>query len=580
MASTFVLWLIGIASSLMFIKRAKLHFSNSRVIAASICLAAAGIAGGIFFSMPKSPACAAILANTPVGEAKGAMPGRVAWIYDSTAAKWGGLEDGHWWEDDNTNQSSVDSMMSRVIGLVSGKSDDAAAWDTLFRYYNQSHNRGNTGYVKGEKIAIKINLTFCNHSQSFCCVDTATYDLYKKLDYMYTSPQAMLALIRQLVHKAGVSPEDISIGDPIAYFPNQFYDYCHAEFPDVKYLDYAGKFGRTKAELSDVPVYWSSRPEGVKPDYIPATFTEATYLINLANMKSHMGAGITACAKNHYGSFLRLPDEDGYYDLHQSLAFLSPYMGSYRTLVDIMGHSHLGGKTLLYLVDGLYSGNHNNDTVPHKWNTAPFNGGWTSSIFGSQDPVAIESVLLDLFQLDEDSYQYPKIAGAEDYLVEAAQADNPPSGTFYDPNHANATDRLSSLGVFEHWNNPNDRQYSRNLSTGSGIELIFAREAASGIHSRIPRASVTGSNSLTILPGTDIAEIRVSQKQRVKCIILDSKGRNTKTALNGTIAAGRHQIHIKQALPGMPAGFYFVSLYIAEGADYRLKSTRVMRLPK
>jgi hypothetical protein len=53
-------------------------------------------------------------------------------------------------------------------------------------------------------------------------------------------------------------------------------------------------------------------------------------------------------------------------------------MGSYRALVDIMGSEQLGGKTLLYLIDGLYAGNHNNDTVPHKWNTAPFNGGWTS----------------------------------------------------------------------------------------------------------------------------------------------------------------------------------------------------------
>jgi hypothetical protein len=28
------------------------------------------------------------------------------------------------------------------------------------------------------------------------------------------------------------------------------------------------------------------------------------------------------------------------------------------------------------------------------------------------------------------------------------------------------------LGVHEHWNNPQDKQYSRNLGTGDGIELI------------------------------------------------------------------------------------------------------------
>ncbi len=28
------------------------------------------------------------------------------------------------------------------------------------------------------------------------------------------------------------------------------------------------------------------------------------------------------------------------------------------------------------------------------------------------------------------------------------------------------------LGVHEHWNNPDDKQYSRDLGTGKGIELV------------------------------------------------------------------------------------------------------------
>jgi len=59
---------------------------------------------------------------------------------------------------------------------------------------------------------------------------------------------------------------------------------------------------------------------------------------------------------------------------------------------------------------------------------------------------------------------------AEDYLHEAAQANNPASGTFYDP--AKTGVRLTSLGVHEHWNNPTNKQYSRNLGTGQGIELV------------------------------------------------------------------------------------------------------------
>ena len=36
-------------------------------------------------------------------------------------------------------------------------------------------------------------------------------------------------------------------------------------------------------------------------------FAEADYIINFAVLKGH-GAGITLCAKNHYGSLIRCPD--------------------------------------------------------------------------------------------------------------------------------------------------------------------------------------------------------------------------------------------------------------------------------
>ena len=62
--------------------------------------------------------------------------------------------------------------------------------------------------------------------------------------------------------------------------------------------------------------------------------------------------------------------------------------------------------------------------------------------------------------------------GTDDYLHVAARANHPPSGTFYDPDHATATKRLPSLEVHEHWNNPQESKHSRNLGTGEGIELV------------------------------------------------------------------------------------------------------------
>jgi hypothetical protein len=63
----------------------------------------------------------------------------------------------------------------------------------------------------------------------------------------------------------------------------------------------------------------------------------------------------------------------------------------------------------------------------------------------------------------------------DNYLHEAAQANNPPSGTFYDP-EGDGT-RLPSLGVHEHWNNAANRQYSRNLGGSEGIELLQVTDA-------------------------------------------------------------------------------------------------------
>jgi hypothetical protein len=408
--------------------------------------------------------------NQPVGVAKGLYPGRVVWAHDPKATDWAGPGHGHWWEGSHTNQTVVGSMMSGVIRRLGGKGSDARAWDALVKQFNQSHGHGKAGYRKGEKVTIKVNLVGCIAGGG---VDPKSHDLVRDLDYMNTSPQMILALLRQLVHAVGVRPQDISVGDPLCLFPNQYYDLLDGEFPDVRYLDHDGGNGshpRTLAQLSSVPFYWSSRPTGVAQDYVPVPYAEAKYLINMASLKSHIAAGVTLCGKNHYGSLLRKPPAKGYYDMHVSLPRVVPGSGHYRALVDLMGHAHTGGKTLLCLIDGLYPGVHPTEHSPRRFSTSPFNGQWASSLLASQDPVAIDSVAFDFLWTEWNDF--PHMSGADDYLHEAALADHPPSGTFYDPNHATNTTRLASLGVHEHWNNPQDKQYSRNLGKGEGIELV------------------------------------------------------------------------------------------------------------
>ncbi len=100
----------------------------------------------------------------------------------------------------------------------------------------------------------------------------------------------------------------------------------------------------------------------------------------------------------------------------------------------------------------------------------PFNNDWPSSLFLSMDQVAIDSVGFDF-----PSQQWPDHVlaneGVQDYLHEMALANSPPSGTTYDPEGDSTA--LSSQGVHEHWNNPTNKQYTRNLGTGNGIELVY-----------------------------------------------------------------------------------------------------------
>ena len=402
----------------------------------------------------------------PIGRGKGIFPGRVVWAHDPGVVEWKGPDDGRWWEGNHVKQDRVNQMMDHAVCRLTGANAVKEAWDKLFCHLNTTRNGVAQGYQPGQKIAIKPNWVGMIFRENV--VDPETYRFIRRENYMNTSPQMILALLRQLVDEVGVKPADITICDTLAYLVHEYYDILHAHYKDVQYVDYAGKFGRIKVEASEVPLYWSSRPQGVAQDVIPRCFAEADYLINFANFKAHSGAGVTLCAKNHYGSLIRWPVQENYYDMHPHCFSNTPRI--YRPLVDLMGHAHLGGKTVLYLIDGLFSGVHPRDPVPQKMHIPPMEDQWSCSLFVSQDPVAIDSVAFDF--LYAEGTPFPRKGGVDDYLHEAALADRPPSGTFYDPNHPEPTERLTSLGVHEHWNNPREKKYSRNLGAAEGIELV------------------------------------------------------------------------------------------------------------
>lgn len=378
--------------------------------------------------------------NTPMGVAKDIHPGRVAWAYDPKAAAWDGKH-GLYSDADNNSQTRVNDMLEGVIIALTNQKTIDKAWDELFRLFNYKKGKGAVSYKKGEKIAIKVNL---NDNGGSNIIDA--------------TPQSVYALLHQLIDIMQVPQNNITVYDAQRRGISAIYDYMQPLYPEVNYQNWGGF-------VPDVIHYSSEITDKGSMSLARAAY-EADYMINMALMKRHSEptdkwrdsagqTGITSTGKNQFGSLEKVPP------LHFSIRDWSSFrgMGTYNCIVDLMAHERIGGNTLVYIVDAMYvNPKHNGHAVRFK--RAPFNNGWTSSFLASNDQVAIESVVLDFIYSE-----LPLPANADNFLHEAANIGNPPSGIAY------AGKKLVSLGVHEHWNNPEQRMYSRNLGIGKGIEL-------------------------------------------------------------------------------------------------------------
>ncbi len=396
--------------------------------------------------------------HEPYGKGIGAMPGRVVWSHEPDSVDWDG--NGYWWQTDNFDEAVIKNMVNDSIASLGGKETAAEGWDSLFMAHNMSRNK-DTGYTNGEKIAIKANI---NGSAVF------DDDTSGETDMSYTNPVLLKVLLQSLVEEAGVAPGDITVYDVSRLFPDYMVNMCNEG--ELNGVNFVGR--DTGIPDENTPINWSYEFSGAV-NYIPTCVTEAEYVINLANLKGH-SYGITLCGKNHFGSFINgnemRPPEGA--NLHQFLT--RNEMDTYSPLTDLMANYELGGKTVLYMLDALICAVSEGSSITaenSKWQQAPFNNDYTSSIFVSQDPVAIDSVGAD-FLINE-----PTVTGnngalrnnpnVENYLHEAGLVESAPSGTVYYDGNGNA---VTNLGVHEHWNNSKDKLYSRNMGKDEGIELV------------------------------------------------------------------------------------------------------------
>jgi uncharacterized protein (DUF362 family) len=421
---------------------------------------------------PAEPTKLAPTSGNVLGVGRGIFPGRVVWAHNPRATMWDGQSD-FWWNEKFTDQNLVNEMFSHSLRQLTGQSSDRAAWDALFTDFKTQRGQAG-GYRPGEKIAIKANL---NGSKSHSGLKNDSF----------ISPAVAFALINQLV-QAGVKPDDITLYDASRDMPDPLVNACGtAALAGVHFADFSGGDGREFCQRDlGQPIRWSFDPKG-NPAYLPTVVTQATYLINLALFKGHSLAGVTLTAKNHFGTLMS--DLDGKPTLNPPQGanlhgFVAAYnfnaapgwswpqapMGSYNPLVDLIGHAHLGGKTLLFMIDALYGVENQNAELSNNslFQSTPFNNHWSSSLLLSQDPVALDSVGADILVNEPATVTHydvlPKDSTYQNYLHEAALANNPPSKTAY---------KLPSLGVHDHWNNTTEKKYSRNLGFNEGIELII-----------------------------------------------------------------------------------------------------------
>ncbi|MFT3753297.1 MAG: DUF362 domain-containing protein [Paludibacter sp.] len=512
-ASTFVIWLTGVVSSMFGLKYLGKRLSHKQWIVTGCSLATLVVLVMWFTVFPTNINTALALvapkeyvpavgfdwkpgaSNQPIGEAKGIFPGRVVMVRDPKATKWAGnwqKKEDQWWLDRNTDVEKVSGMLSVTIRKLTGTKKDKEAWQKIFQYYNET-SRGlkKQGYKAGEIVAVKINL----NNSSVDKTDNQTD----------ATPQMVLAMVRQLVNQAGVPQKNIIVYDarrPI--YPYMLTEVWN-EFKDLRFLQenapdpkqpvnpaYGNYTGLEAADWVEGISYSAGKFNKAK--LIPRQIKEATYLINLALLKLHSypynymedgdegQTAITMTGKNHAGSI------KGTSELHSILNTKKEGVkNAWSPLVDLAASPNLGGKTILYVLDGLYCGRKWR-CYPTHFPNYPFNNKvepyenpeWPACVLASFDGVAIQSVGLDMMyaqsknNLESSYHNVPRILvreNADDFLREMAAPQNAPSGVKY----MQGGKPVKSLGVFEHWDSDSTMRYSRNLNPkkGKGIEFIF-----------------------------------------------------------------------------------------------------------
>jgi len=314
---------------------------------------------------------------------------KVVHVYCQRATDWDFLSG--WWGD-HVNQGVVSNMVDRGVMELTGRRSRAAAWQALL-----------PDYAPGQRVAIKVNL---NNAHSVADNDNV-------VDATIEPVNAVIAGLKE----SGIAASDIWIYDAVRSIPTRFQNGC--DYPAVHFS--GDSTSNPQGFSATEKVSFQPPPGGpaLADQRISNVLVNADYLINMPLMKKHGAAWVTLSFKNHFGSI------EDCAALHEyTFPYEDDFTSTYNPLVDIYKNPHFGAKTVLTIGDGLFGSKSSQNSVPEPWGT--FGDDSPRSLFFSQDPVAIDSVMYDFLESEAGVREH-----GDDYLALAAQA---------------------GLGVFEHRN--------------------------------------------------------------------------------------------------------------------------------
>ncbi len=318
-----------------------------------------------------------IIKNPGPGSAPG--NGRVVHVHDPSATNWNGSG----WYGNAVNQGVVDTMVEDGLKALTGQTNWASIWNTLFTRVRAG------GYQPGQGIAIKVNL---NNSDDGCGSHSDT-----QIDAL---PQPVLAIIKGLT-QASVREEDIWVYDVKRQIYDRFRNPIASAYPGVKFYGEGACTNVIEATFgkhSSLTVQFPDPDGNLSDRQLADVLYDATYLINMPILKKHGIAPVSLGFKNHFGSLDSII-KGGDDNLHRYIEIdHTLYDPDYNPKVSIYLNPNIKDKIILTVGDGLYGAAGATQPAKNSWST--FDDDAPNSFFFAADPVAIDCVMCDILRAE------------------------------------------------------------------------------------------------------------------------------------------------------------------------------------